>query len=259
MANEYGLMSDEVGILGMKQGVEGRIDGGHVCAESAGIAFGNAVFSYKGENVKAYNFHNDVAKLVVSADLIASNSTIVTINGVATTATVYGTSHAATMAAIIVKIKALAGVTDAVLDAADTNSRTILVLSKGVDISAAAATTLGETQPTWAVTYGSAQVFLGVAMFLQKASSLSVASAQGYEQYDAMAIVADGEVMVKPSVTVEANDVAYYDNASTNIRTWTSSAYGVALNAKYLSNATSSQLARLRVNGMTDMTYADKF
>lgn len=128
------------------------------------VPFGQPLFGYRGEfPVKAWAFKKDVAKIVYSTDFVASNSTVVTINSVATDAVVYATSHAVTIAAIVTAIKAKGF--EAVLDSSDTNSRTILVRAKGTNITADSVTTGGTGQPTDTVTYASGQVFLGVHVF----------------------------------------------------------------------------------------------
>lgn len=135
------------------------------------VPFGQPLFGYRGDSAgKAWAFKKDVAKIVYSADFSASNSTVVTVNGVNTSAVVYATSHAATIAAVIAAIKAIPVSTanpngvEAVLDPADTNNRTILVRARGVNITADSTTT-GGTAITDTVTYASGQVFLGVHVF----------------------------------------------------------------------------------------------
>lgn len=246
-------------IAGLKNGLAGRVEGGWVCAESGGIPYGYPVFGHIGNDKSVYTYKNDVAKIVVSADLITANSTIVTVDGVATTATVYATSHAATMAAILAKIDALNGVS-AVLDTTDTNGRTILIQKKTKSFSTGdvtAVTTLGETQPTWAVTYSSSQVFLGVSLFVQKAPSIGVSANQGYEQYEPVAVMADGEIWVPVSSAVDANQEAYVATSGAGITKFASS--GLAVNARFKSNAASGALALVKIDGQTEATYADEF
>ena len=106
---------------------------------------GDLVFTYKGDNV-AYPYKQDVSKLVFSGDLGASNSTVITVNGVAAAAVVYATSHLATMTAIINAVNGIviSGVTvKAVLDSSDSNNRTLLILTKGATATASGAVTGG--------------------------------------------------------------------------------------------------------------------
>ena len=99
--------------------------------------------------------------LTVSADLDATSSSIITVNAVATTATVYASSHAATMAAIVVKVLALSTVAKAWLDT--TNNKIIHIVSKAAANVSSGATTV--TAQTWAAgtTTFIATDFFGIA------------------------------------------------------------------------------------------------
>lgn len=252
----YDYMDSDV--AGLKQGLGGRVEGGWVCAESGGIPFGKPVFGYKGDAKNLYKFHKDTAKIVYSKNFVASNSTIVTVDGVATTATVYATSHADKMAAIVDKLNAIAGV-EALLDPADTDVRTILIRKKGKEFTVASATTGGTGQPTATITYDSAQVFVGFSMFSQKAPGLGVSTLQGYEQYDAVNVIADGELSTEPvKGAVKANTAAYvYATAGTDFSKPGSS--GSEINARWRKNAADGARSIIRVYGQKSMTYADKF
>lgn len=145
----------------------GVIDSNHSEVDSipsavATMVPGDLVFTYQGDNA-GYKYLLDTAKLVFSADLSASNSTVVTVNGVSTVAEVYGTSHAATMTAIINKVKALTGV-ECILDSTDSNGRTILIRTKGATNTSSAAVT-GGSAVTVAVTSASGQMFRGVVTY----------------------------------------------------------------------------------------------
>jgi len=249
----------DAAIAGLKVGLQSRVEGGWVCAEPLGIPYGYPVFGHLGNNKQAYTFKNDVAKIVYSADFIALNSTIVTVDGVATTATVFATNHADKMAAIVVKLNAIPGVV-AKLDPADTDVRTILIQKKTksfVTGDVDSATTGAVSQPTDTVTYGSSQVFLGVSLFVQKAPSLGVTTNQGYEQYESVAVMADGEIHVPTAAAVKANNEAYVLN--TGVGTGKFAASGVAVSARYKNNAASGALAIVKVDGQTEMTYSNNF
>lgn len=71
-----------------------------------------------------------IGKIVMSADLVASDSFVCKVQGVAITSTTYTTNHATTMAAIVTKLKAHASVEDAKLSPADSNNRTIVLVLK---------------------------------------------------------------------------------------------------------------------------------
>jgi len=89
----------------------------------------------------------NVSTLVFDADFEASNSIIITVNGVATTATVYASSHADTGAAVLAKILALSTVASATFSV-----RTFVI--KVIDAPAVVteAITGGSSQPTGTAT-----------------------------------------------------------------------------------------------------------
>ena len=210
------------------------------------VPFGQPLFGYAGEYpVKAWAFKKDVAKIVYSADFVASNSTVVTVNGVATDAVVYATSHAATIAAVVAAIKAKGF--EAVLDSTDTNSRTILTRAKGTNISADSVTTGGTGQPTDTVTYACGQVFLGVHAFKHVDPTKSPAP---YEVADVLRI---GTIWGKTaSGSALKSQGAVYVAATGKF-----AASGDAIaSARFTSNeADTAGLVRLEVLGKTTMTY----
>ena len=143
----------DTALLGLVQSNHEEVES--IPAGTATIKPGDLVFTYQGENL-AYPYFADVTKLVFSGDIGASNSTVVTVNGVAAPAVVYGTSHLATITAIVAGLQGLAvtGTTvKAVLDSSDSNNRTILVLTKGAT-SVASAVVTGGSAVTVAATTG---------------------------------------------------------------------------------------------------------
>lgn len=249
----YGTM--EKAVAGLKTGYDARIES-WVAQES--ILFGMPVFGYVGDDRKAYQFKLDVAKLVFAADLITANSTIVTVNGVATTATVFATDHDTTMGIIVTKLNAMTGV-EAVLDATDTNTRTILIRTKGANITVSAAVTLGETQTTASATYGSGQVLVGVAQFTQK-EPVSAAAGAYYEQYDATNVLVSGSLYGVTQEAVEANAVPKIFNTSgANLGKFGGATGVSATGWTYLETVSAAGLAELKVAGPVRMTYADSF
>jgi hypothetical protein len=152
-------------LLGLVQSNEEDV--ASIPAGTSTLKPGDLVFSYRGDNV-AYPYFADVTKLVLDGDLSASNSTVITVNGIAATAVVYATSHAATMTAIINGITglAVAGTTvKAVLDSSDANGRTILVLTKGATCVASGAVTGGSARTVTATTGLSGSMFRGVVKY----------------------------------------------------------------------------------------------
>lgn len=116
--------------------------------------FAKYVGSNKVLDITSTTYASNYFDVIFSADLIASNSVAGTVNGVALTATVYGTSNAATLAAVAVKIAAVAGVARAV---ALTNSiRVYPSNANGIVTLTSFAVTLGASQAT--VTYGAGSV-----------------------------------------------------------------------------------------------------
>ena len=156
-------------IAGMTEGVADALTVDPVVLQEV-VPFGKPLFGYRGQSipVKAWAWKQDVTKIVYSTAFITANSTIVTVNGVTTSAVVYATSHAATIAAVVAAVKAIPvsaanplGV-DCVLDPTDGSSLTIEIRTKSVTCTATSATTLGGSQPTTTVTQSNGQIFLGV-------------------------------------------------------------------------------------------------
>jgi hypothetical protein len=224
-------------LAGLKQGLNSRVE-----SRPAGqiIQFGRPVMGYSADN-KAYPYV-DAGKLVTSADLITGNSTIVTINGVATTATVYGTSHAATMAAIIAKIEATVSGADAYLDTTDVNGRTIIVRIKGVDVTVSAVTTLGSTQPTWTASQVNDQIFLGVSLRTMKEYNAQ----NQYNVNEAVNVMVEGWISVDAGVAVNENDVAYIITSGANKGLFGASGTAVA-DTQYTSTVGAAGLVDIRL------------
>lgn len=216
------------------------------------VGFGKPLFGYRGDtNPRAWGYKADTAKISIATDLVTSNASVVTVNGVAAATITYATSHAATIAALVAAIKAIPVSTanpygvDAILDPADTNNRTILVRTKGVANTTSWAIT-GGTPPTInAVTYASGQIFLGIRHFRQGDPSVSPKAG---DPVDALRI---GSIRaVSASGTV--NGDAAYVNASNQFAT-----SGSAIStARYSSNYNSTTgLVRVEVSGRVPMTY----
>ena len=255
----YGMIADHSTITGIKQGLRGKIEGGWCCGESAGISYGYPVFTNRGESVLCYKYHKDTAKLVFAGDLITDNSTVATVNGVSTAAVVFATDHATTIELLRVAIAGLSTVDGCVLDTTDTDSRTLLIQVKGAEAVAAATVTLGNTQTTASATYGSSQIFIGVAMRVEKAPANDTGTNEGYEYQDSVAVIAaECEVYVKPNATVKAQDACYvYTTAGVDFGRFSSS--GTSLNAIYREDGADDVNTRIEVKGHTSMTYVSIF
>jgi len=199
------------------------------------INFGEAVVGYKGDK-KLYKFRLDGGELVMSADFVASNSIIVTVNGVATTAVVYASSHADTAALVVDAIKALAGV-ECVLDTSDTTNRTYLIRTKGATAVVSIAVTLGASQATGAFTASAASFLRGVASFQQIEGGK-------YAAKTVVDAVERGGIAVPVSGAVSSNMPAYL-NASGVFATSGTAVSG----AIFDSSTTGAGLAELVLNG----------
>lgn len=128
------------------------------------------------------------ATLTVTADLITGNSTIITVGGQATTATVYGTSHAATMAAIVAKVAALSTVAKAILNGS--NNRVIEIWTTGAVNDASGETTLGASQPTWGLAASlKAADFYGVCQLSSRLAGTASPNSDNSAQYPAESLV----------------------------------------------------------------------
>jgi hypothetical protein len=216
---------------------------------------GLPVFGYTGSGEKVWKLKADVSKLVVDADLSASNSTVVTVNSVAAAAVVYATSHAATMAALVNAIKALAGV-EAVLDTTDANSRTILIRTKGATSTASAATT-GGTGRTWTPTNGLfGQVFKGVLSSGSAMVPTTTGGSGSYAQYEAVPVVTAADIWVQAAAGVDSNEKAFVD-VSTGA--FAASGQDVGARCKISRNSDGVALVAIDDSGLAPLTYADRF
>ena len=216
------------------------------------INFGQAVVGFEGDD-RAFKFRLDGSKLVFSGDLITSNSTIITLNGIATTATVFATDHLTTITAIVNKLKALTNVAfpfgvEAVLDSADTNNRTILIRTKGAACVATGAVTLGGSQATVTPTTFAGGYLKGIALFTQIEDGK-------YSANTVVGAVEHGGLMVPVSVAVKSNTAAYLASDGTF------AVSGTAISsAMYDSSTTGAGLANLIIQGPVALSVnSDKF
>ena len=244
----YGDMNP--GVAGLIMTQYPKIDSG-IVQES--MTPGTPVFGYTRSDKKIWKLKADVSKLVFSADLSASNSTVVTVNSVAAAAVVYATSHAATMTAIINAIKALTGV-EAVLDSTDSNGRTILIRTKGATSTASGAVT-GGSAVTVAATNGLfGQKFLGI---LAKGDCVptSVGGTGSFVQHDAAPVVYDAEIWAQAGAGVDSLEKAYVSSS-----TGVFDASGQDVGAVCIVSRNSDGIAVVRVpSAPVSLTYADRF
>lgn len=210
------------------------------------INFGEAVVGYKGDK-KLYKFRIDGGKLVMSADFVASNSIVVMVNGVATTAVVYATSHANTATLVMNAIKALVGV-ECVLNSSDSTNRTYLIRTKGATAVVSVAVTLGASQATGTFTGSAASFLRGIASFQQieggKYASKTVVDA-----------VERGGIAVPVAGAISCNMPAYLNTSGVFATSGTA-----VSGAMFDSNTTGAGLAELVLNGPVALSaIADSF
>jgi len=127
--------------------------------EQVGLGLGLAKF--KGKDNACRLPIADLAGGTASADLSSSNSTVVTITvtkfggqavTTSTSATVYATSHAATMAAIAAKVAAIDGIASCTVTGGANRTLTITA-EDNVALSGLTITTTGGSAVTWSYTY----------------------------------------------------------------------------------------------------------
>lgn len=155
----------------------------------------------------------NVSILSIDADLITSNSTVATVNGNSTTATVFATDHDTTMAAIAAKIALLDDVVSAVVTP---GARDITITgTNSVIITASAVTTAGASQGTWTQAQSSGDVFRGISIHQHVEKAFLTGVAQ-YLDEDAVSTLRQGEVWMRQEdsdVGTLAVDDAVYVNA----------------------------------------------
>lgn len=220
---------------------------------------GTPVFGYTNSGNKVWKLKADVSKIVVDGDLGASNSTVVTVNGIAAVAVVYGTSHAATMTAILAQIRLVTGAAvpngvEAALDPTDSNGRTILVRTKGVTSTVSAATTGGSAR-TWTPTNGLfGQVFRGV-LALRHNVPTSGGGTASFAQYDAAPVVYDADIWALAGSGVDSNE-----KALASVSTGVFATSGSDVSVRTIVSRNSDGVAVVRVpSAPVALTYADSF
>lgn len=194
--------------------IAGMVEGFHNDFESAiakeDIDFGSPVFGFVGSENKCYAPHKDKATVTLSADLVASNVYTVTINGTAVAET-FDTDHATTMTALIAAIKADTTLAALGISAAAGSTNRIIVVSApaGFDLTVTGAVTLGTTQATVAIVYGTNGKFLGVAAFVQNGGKDFGAGTACWKNGMSVSILRDGRLYVPAESTVADKDPAY--------------------------------------------------
>jgi hypothetical protein len=212
-----------------------------------------------GQDLQVRLPHQDLAALVQSTALVTSNSTIVTLNGIALAPVVFTVSNAVTMAAIAAQIAAQPGIASAVYDGSATIN---VVANQGLPVTVTAVTTLGSGQPTWSTVYSNDNVFYGVAVFIQNKMNLGVPTGsngpQGYILGDAVPCLTRGRVYVTVENTVTSDSPVYWRIIPTvsnpqigSFRSDSDSGNAILLGnniVRWITSATAGNLAVLEIN-----------
>lgn len=244
---QYGNMDEA--ILGLKAD-NGSVTRVESWAAQEDIAFGSTVFSYLGEQEKAWGYHNDTAKIVFDADFVTGNLIDGTVNTVAWTQVPFDTDHDTTMDNLVTAITALAGV-EAALDSGDANNRTVFIRTMGLDNTTTVTVTGGASQPGDTITYQSDQVFIGVA--LNVAKNTEVVNDCKYYQNETASVMNIGIIWAALNGTANNNDIAYIVSSGTPAGKFDDTA-GLTVDCIFKSNnytnpTTSDVMAKVQVKG----------
>ncbi len=250
----YGDMNQ--GVAGLVQGTLGLTPKTKTGCVQETMTAGTPVFGYPNSGDKVWKLKADVSKLVLGSDLSASNSTVITVNGVATTAVVYATSHAATIAAVVDAIKALAGV-EAVLDTTDVNSRTILIRTKGATATASGAVTGGSAVTITPTNGLFGQVFQGV-IALGHTVPTTLGGSASYVAGDSACVAYATEIWAQAGAGVDSNEKAFV-SVSTGVFSATTTDQDVGVRVKVSRDAASGVALVYLPSMPVALTYADRF
>lgn len=218
------------------------------------INFGTPVMGYIGDEVAGYNYKLDTAKLVFDADFVTSNTITITVNGESTGAVPFNTDHNTTAADVVTAIKGLV-ITDSVLgtvnvdcilDPTDSNNRTFLIRTKGLDITVTEDVQAGASQATGTITYSTDQVYLGIAVHIHKEPTTQDGIAQ-YLVDEAVNVMEHGAIYALVNTPIAVNDDAYIDNAGSDKGAFASS--GDTVNCKFKSNLVTIGSDKLAIVG----------
>lgn len=175
------------------------------------IPVGLGVAKVIGSDYQVRLPHMNVSTSVVSTALIAANSTVATVNGIALTPIVFATNNATTLAAIAAAIAARDGVASAVSNGTDTITVTA---EQGDAVTVSLVTTLGASQPTWTTTASTQDIFYGVALYIQnKQNLLGPQGSNGSAPYyvgDPVSTLTRGRVWVTVENTVSSDTPVYW-------------------------------------------------
>jgi hypothetical protein len=155
----------------------------------------------------------NIVTVTQSANLSASNSTVVTLNGIALTPVVYATSNAATMGAIATLIASQPGILSAVT--AVSNTEIVITASPGFAVTATFVTT-GGSAVTWASVYSNNVDFYGVSIYIQNQQNLLGVGGNGsagpspYVPGMPVSTLRRGRIWVTTETTVTSDSPVYW-------------------------------------------------
>jgi len=198
----------DVAIAGLLIGADNDVESA-IAQED--IAFGAPVYGPVGVFNKAYNAHKDKVTVTLSADLVTSNVITTVINGTSV-ATTFATDHATTMTTHIAAIVANSTLATAGISAAAgaTNRAIIISGPAGVDIATVTCVvTLGASQATSTIVFGTNLLCLGVAVFIQTGGKDFGAGTSGWKNKDSINILRTGMIWVPAESTVSDKKAAY--------------------------------------------------
>lgn len=223
------------------------------------IKFGRAVVKGTTAGVDVKNIFQSKVSVTYSVDFVASNSIPFSVQiGSATalsiTPVVYAASHAATFAALIAAIDALAGVSAV----AGTGREIIITVDNAVDNITVSNYTVtgGAGQPTLTIAYSSIDLFEGVAAIRHGQPAIIDGDDQ-YEINDVVNVLTKGVITVEVVASVVYGDsvYVYLDKTNpTNQGQFTNSSSGnlAVSGAKFVSAASGSTstpaLAKIEFN-----------
>lgn len=240
-------------IAGLLYGAKADVESG-IAKEN--IGFGQPCFGFADVPDEMYLYHVETAKIVLAGALVTDNVITTTIKDT-DIATTLDTDHATTMAKHVAAINASTALGAyglvAVLDADDSNKRTILLsVPKSLDIgTVTCAVTLGATQTTATITSSTARKFMGVAVFVQNGSKTMGAGNACWETGTYMNVLSKGKIYVPAVSTVDEKDAAYVVTSGATQNQFTdASSNNYDIGGYFRSSVDSDGLAVLEVRGM---------
>jgi hypothetical protein len=149
-------------------------------------------------------------KLVFSADLSAANVVDLKINGTAMASVTYNTSHAHTMALIIAALEGMVMVDSAILDASDTDNRTMIVYAvDGYDLIVTEAVVTGGSAVTITDTDYTTDVIYGISIMSQAIEQARYTGIITYASGAPVGCLIRGRIWVTAETVVTNGDPVY--------------------------------------------------